>query len=248
MTSPYPMIGNGLGQPQGIWDVTTSAEHRVGTRGFLDDGRVFYYSRAVSATPIVAGNVLQRELTSVDWDNVAVNTALAGDTSLLITPDGTKTYTANELSEGYVIVDTSTGIGKIYKIKSHAAVTAATEFECFLYDAIHVGFASGTTVTVIKNSYMDPIVASNTVAYLAVGVSNVAVPDGSSAAQYFWTQTWGMAAVTSGATSASGALLMVDTTTAGETLVATAGIQTIGVNIFTSANATACPVYLQIAP
>jgi len=222
---------------------------KVGTRGVLDDGRVYYYARAVSATPLVAGNLLTSEAASVDHDDMAVDTYAVGAKSLAVTPVGTKTYTANELAEGYACCNSgTTGPGWAVKIKSHAAVTAATEYTINLYDGIPVALAENATIHVAKNPWMDPVVMPTSGAGQPAGVSNVAVPDGSTDAQYFWCQTWGIACVTAGSASAVGDALMADTSTAGETLIATAGNPVIGNAYTLGVDGDFVLAFLTIAP
>jgi hypothetical protein len=249
MGSPYPVLNNGLATTQGIMDIVTDPLLKVGTRASLTDGRVYYYARQTASGAIVAGNILQVEIGDQAYlDNIVTGTHAVGDMAIDLTPTTGKTWDANEFAEGYVCIDTATtGAGTTYKIKSHGAVSSATLFSAELYDPIQVAVHSDATSTVVKNPWMDVIIASNTVAYMPAGVANIAIPAGDSTAQYFWCQTWGMAAVTSGATSVSGELLMVDTTTAGETLKQTAGIPIVGINMFTAANATWCPTFLQIS-
>lgn len=249
MAGPYPVLPNGLGSPQGIWDVSTNQIHKIGTRGFMPDGRVYYYARQSSSNAIVAGNVLSAEAISADWDDEATDTHVVGDTYINVTPSGTKTYAENELAEGYIFVNSgTTGAGLTYRIKSNAATSAATEVSLYIYDPVAVAFNADTTATVGKNPWMDPIIMPTTGGGLAVGVSNIAVPAGNTTKQYFWCQTWGPAAVTAGAANAIGDALMPDTTTAGETLIATAGNQIVGIALFTGENAHHGPTFLMIAP
>jgi hypothetical protein len=249
--SPYPILNNGLGLSQGIMDVSTTAIVNVGTRATLPDGRSFYYARQSSATALVAGNILQAQIAGQsEMDNIVTGTGVVGDLAIDLTPTTGKTYTANELAEGYLCVDTATtGAGTTYKIRSHPAVVDATLFSCTLYDALQVAVSSDATTTVIKNPWMDAIIGAATIAYMPVGVSNVAVPAGDTTARYYWCQTWGIAAVTAGESTASGGLLMTDNSgTAGRTQLQTAGAAIVGVNMFTASDGTFCPVFLKIAP
>ncbi len=249
MGAPYPILPNGLGADQGIWDLATSDGWAVGTRAWLPDGRVYYYARSSQSSIIVAGHMTQSELVSVDWDDLAVNTAVVGDTSLDITPVGSATFSANDLAEGYVTVNSgTTGAGIAYKIKSHPATTGATEVAIELYDGIAVAFNADTTVTVQKNPWMDTIVSASGAAYFSTGVPNIAVPAGNTTAQYYWCQTWGFAAVAHDDTSAAGDCLMSGSTTAGEVQVATAQFQKLGVNFFLAVAGDFNPTFLTIAP
>lgn len=244
-----PVLYNGLGSPHSIYDVTTTQHHKVGTRGALSDGRVFYYATAkANSTALVAGNLLASEAASVDMDDMAADTPAAGQSVVNVTPVGTKTYAANELAEGYLTVQSGTGLGITYKIRSHAATTAATEFAVTIYDSFSVGLAAASTVVVAKNPWADPIVMPTTGAAQPAGVCNTAVAQDTSNAQYFWVQTWGVCSVTAGSASAVGDALMADTTTAGETLIATAGNPVIGNAYTLGVNADTVLAFLTIAP
>jgi hypothetical protein len=232
-------------------DVWTRPVVKVGTRATLPDGRSFYYARQSSATPLVAGNVLQAQIVGQAMlDNIVTGTGVVGDMAIDLTPTTAATWAANELAEGYLCVDTATtGAGTTYKIRGHGAVSDATLFSAALYDPIQVAISSDATTTIVKNPWMDAIIGAATLAYMPVGVANIAIPAGNVTAQYYWCQTWGMAAVTSGETSASGDVLMTDNSgDAGETQVQTEGAAIVGVNMFTSADGTWCPVFLKIAP
>ena len=248
MAGPYPILQNGMGSVQAIWDSGATQNHQVGTRAHLPDGRVYYYSRNSGSAALVAGNLMSSETISGDMNDLAVNTALAGATSLDVTPDGTATFGANDLAEGYVVVNSGTGLGYLYKIESHLASAAATEFTINLYDAINVAFVAATTVTLMKNPWMDTVVCPAAQTQLCVGVSLTAVGAGDTTAQFHWVQTWGVACVASGDATTTGEVVMPDSTTAGETLVATAAFQKVGVNLFTATNADTDPLFLMIAP
>ncbi len=113
---------------------------------------------------------------------------------------------------------------------------------------IPVAISADATTHVAKNPWMDPIIMPTTGAAQPAGVSNVAVGAGNTTAQYFWCQTWGICCVTAGSASAVGDALMADTTTAGETLIATAGTPVIGNAYTLGVNADSVLAFLTIAP
>jgi hypothetical protein len=237
-----------MGSDQGIWDVETTQKQTIGTRGSLEDGRVFYYSRFSSATALTPGTPVMAELVSVDFDDLATNTAALGDTTLNVTPVGTKTYGANQLAGGYVVVNSGTGIGMTYRIESNPATVAATAFDLTLKDPIQVAFAAATTATVIPNPWMDVVEAVAGQAHQVVGVAQVAVADSSSVTSYIWLQTWGVCGVEHDEASATGAML-VSGTSAGQVEAADLiAEQLIGVNLFTGVDGDVGPAFLTIAP
>ena len=250
MGSPYPVLYNGLGVSQGIYDVSTTAILPVGTRASLTDGRVFYYSRSTSATPLAAGYLTSAEVASVDMDDLVTGTTVVGDTSISMTPVGTKTWALNELAEGYFCYATgTTGDGISYKIKSNPVTVATTEFTIELYDGLAIAGSADAKATVAKNPWMDPVVCPSSAEGMLTGVPQITVPDGSSNAQYYWNQTWGMAGVVAGDSTTIGEAVMADTTTAGETLViATAAGPQAGVQHTLGVNASTTLTFLTIAP
>ena len=248
MSAPYPRVTNGHGSLQGIRDETTDAEHAVGTRGVLDDGRVFYYARN-SGAALAPGKLVMAELAvTAAMDNLSVNKAQPGDTTLAITTK-TGTSSANDYAEGYCVVVDDTSEGLTYKIKRHPATTASTEFTFALYDPIHVVFGDNTTVTLIKNPWMDTVIAAAAQAHLAVGIPQftVSAGSGSEGPYYYWCQTWGVSAAWHEATEAQG-LALSSGATAGQVEIHVTTDQQIGVNMVTGVNEEYQPIFLTIAP
>jgi hypothetical protein len=192
MTGPRPVLDSGLGAGQGIWEATETPILKVGTRGSLEDGRVFYYARSSGSLGLSAGNLLMAEVASAQNESLAVNTAAIGDRSVTVT-FGTDTTSANDFVGGFMAVTSGTGRGVIHEISSHAPVTSGGEIELVLVDPIYVAFVGGTKVFVVKNRWMDVIhsVVSPSNVVLA-GITQMFVPEGNTNPQYFWCQTWGI--------------------------------------------------------
>ena len=248
-----PIITGGGPSQQSVHSWVTDARHRVGTRAVLPDGRSFYYS-ANRGSAVSAGSMVAATGISVDFDDLATNTAAEGATVVNVTPVGTATYTANELQGGYLSINSgTTGAGRQYVIESHPATTAATAFDIVLADPIvDEAFNANTTATVVPNPWSDIVVAPTGAAF-CVGAAISDIPAGTSNVQYGWVQTWGSATVLSGADGdVVGHTLVKDTGAAGGTLgfvdAAADVTQFIGVNRFTSVDADFMPVFLTIAP
>lgn len=250
MSSPYPILTNGLATSQGIYDVETSEVVPVGTRAALGDGRVYYYARSSSSAILAAGAMNRMPAVSVDHDIIAITTQVVGDTTIGVTPVGTAVYTANSLAGGFITIHTgTTGAGIAYKIKSNPLTVAATEYTVTLYDPIAVAIHADCTATVTQNPWMDVLISATGVAQTFAGVSNIAVPAGDTTAQYFWCQTWGVCAVKHDLATATGGVVSGGATVAGEVQVsATDGSQALGVNLFTAAASAFNPTFLTIAP
>lgn len=252
MSYTNPVLTAGAVSNQSIYETVTDARHTPGTRGCTSDGRAFRYA-ANRSTQIEIGLLVASGAISVDYDDLATNTAVVGDTSVTVTPVGSATYVANELVGGWLSINSgSTGAGHQYRIHSHGLIAAATAtaIEC---EPIRVAFNANTTATVVPNAY-GGIVISPTGVATVVGATQVVIPIGTSAAPvYSWVQTWGPATVQF---SAAGDIIghtLVKSTTAGNALgfVDAAGDvpQIIGTNrLGVSIAADYTPVFLTIAP
>jgi len=223
---------------------------KVGTRGSLEDGRVFYYARSSGAS-IAAGSLLQSELVDEQNEDRAVNTAQIGDRSITVS-FGTTTADANDYAGGYVCVIDADGEGVTYQIDQHPAVTSGGSIAITLVDPIYLAFEDATTVTIVKNPWMDVVIASGTSALVPpAGVPSVTVPAGTTTAQYFWSQTWGVASVKQGSTGlVQGAPLTHSIQGAGTGQVGIAeGVRPehVGVGLYTSTRTEMGPVFLKIS-
>lgn len=254
MSYTNPIITGGGASDQSIYQEVTVPRHPVGTRAQLPDGRVFYYATN-RGTALAAGVLTKAAEISVDFDDLATNTAAVGDTSVNVTPVGSATYAANELAGGYLSINSgTTGAGMTYKIKSHAATSAATAFDINIEGQIEVAFNANTTATVVPNLWSECVIADANETHLVNGATPIAVSAGTDAdPYYFWAQTWGFATVLADAAAiAIGQSVQTGTGTAGafEAAAEAAGTlnQIIGVNLFTTVDADYMPVFLQIAP
>lgn len=246
MTGPRPVLQNGMGSPQGIWEAGSDQHHAIGTRASLNDGRVFYYARN-SGAAIVAGNLLSSEAVSAQNEDIATNTAAIGDTSVTVT-SGSATYGANDFAGGYLVVIDDTGEGITYKIAGHPAIAATTSVAITLVDPIYVAFGANTTACLVKNPWMDLVIAPTGQSHMSAGVSQVAVDAGTATKQYFWCQTWGVSAAWQDEASGIGVLL-TSGATAGQVEAQDAVAEHIvGVNLFTGTAGENQPVFLTIAP
>jgi hypothetical protein len=250
MAGPKPVLYNGHSQEQSIWETRTSPVVSVGTRGSLEDGRVFYYARN-SGIAIVAGQLLMSEIVSGDMDNLGVTATAVEAKVVAVTPAGTKIFAINDLDGGYMVVNDVDGEGITYKIAGNPVTVAATEFDLVLKDGINVALTANSQVTLVKNPWMDVVIAAAAKAHMAAGVSQVAVGAGSTTPQYFWCQTWGVSAGWDDASTAIGSPLQSGAT-AGQIELLTEGTgaagHSIGVQLFTGVGTEYMPKFLQVAP
>lgn len=215
-----PFLVNGTASPQSIFStVVGTPEHKVGTRGLMEDGRVFYYTRNSTAAALAPGKLLVRpvHVATSHHAECAATAGVAGTNTVTGITIGATAMTINQYRDGYLMVTDGTGEGHTYRIKEHAAFDAsATTVAVTLYDNIAVTLASSPTVTFSYNGYADPIISPTTLVSIPVGVPNVNIPASTSTTDastfvYGWIQTWGECALLQGeAISALGQALVAD--------------------------------------
>ena len=205
-------VTTGLVIQQGIFESSTVAKHKIGTRMQLADGRVFYYAETAGA--LAAGKMALAVLPTSDFDLCALDAAgVVGSKTIGITPAGSPTVAVNDFAEGWFIVHTgTTGGGQCRKIKSHDASASNSEITLVLYDPFTAVVHADATGEVIRNPYKDVTHLADDTG-TAVGVPLVVIDSGS----FGWLQTWGECALFAGGAGLIGAKLIV-ATTAGEVL------------------------------
>jgi hypothetical protein len=219
-------ITTGLVIQQGIFEANTVAQHRIGTRMQLADGRVFYYAEAGGA--LTCGKMALSVLPTTDFDICAVSTGAANAKALTITPAGSPSVAANDFAEGYLVIHTgTTGAGQIAKIKSHDASASNSVISLVLYDPLVLVVNADCTAEIIRNPWKDVThLADNT--GTPVGVPLVAI----ASASFGWLQTWGVCALLAG-----GAGSITD-----KLVVATTGGEVTSLSIATEGAYTGTPV------
>lgn len=188
--------------------LTNSAtqEFPLGTKLVYGD-RVFRYVLA-GGTSLVAGSLYQSVVPLAGHIDEAIDAPAVGTSVISFTPAATTTddLTANELSDGYLWVNDETGEGRVYRIKSHPAITGAVAGNITLFDPIQIAPAAAATASVVHNPWRSIIVvpASTGPTSSLVGVAIHAVTN----AQYGWIQTEGPCAVLTDGTVVIGCQVM----------------------------------------
>ncbi len=181
---------------------TSTQKHKLGTRMSFDDGRVFRYV-GCGGTGIAAGRLVQAPAgTAEDKVDTNVNAASAGDTTVTLAEN--RTITKDEYKNGYLFVNSGTGVGEVYRIKSNTAVSGASGCVITLDEEdglVSALAASGSTeVGLALDPYNDVIVSPTTVTNITLGATTIALT-----ADYFgWIQTWGWASVLANAAGVVG--------------------------------------------
>ena len=182
---------------------TSSQKHVLGTRMVLPDGRVYRYVETAGSN-IAGGAVVQAAAGTAAHDqDLIVVAASAGATTVTINTSGT--YTKDQYKDGYMHINSGTGAGEVYRIKSNTAVSGATGMVLTLdeEDGLATALTAGSSnceVGLSTNPYKDVIISPTTVSNVAIGVA----PTLLTADYYGWIQTWGPAAVLANAAGVIG--------------------------------------------
>ena len=128
--------------------------HRLGQLAVDEYGSKFRYVKA-GGVALAAGHLLQEPAEVTNFRSMAVDTAAAiGDTVVSVTLGGTA-VTANLFDEGELVVESSTGLGQWFRIRSHEVQTSTTGSCNFTLDRpLKVALAtSASQVSVRRNAY-----------------------------------------------------------------------------------------------
>jgi hypothetical protein len=217
-------------------------QHQLGSRVDSADGRVFRYAQLGEIVSV--GELTVSPAIDTLTVNMAVTAAAAiGATSVTFTHAAT-TSSANEYTEGFMIVSAATGIGQTLKVSAHLAWTSGqTGAVVKLEDSLLVALDTTSTIDVERNPFKNVVTTAN----------SVTVPTGGAlmtytSGYYGWLQTRGVFGARADTTVAAGYGLMMDPSTAGDVeLVATATQQyIIGNAIQATASGKYHAVYLRI--
>ena len=254
MSTIHPYLVNGRQSDQSIYEVAASEVggtgiHPVGTRASLEDGRAFYYARSKGAA-IDVGKLLTAELATDEFHELAVGTPAVGDTAFTITTKNTA-VTINEYAEGYAMIIDDTGEGYSYKIKSHPLAGTTASCILTLHETVQVALGSGATVEMVKPLWSDVIIAPTGFAHVPAGIAVTPIIAGTSNPQFFWCQTWGMAAVWTDEAVSIGEAVISGVDTAGQVSTQNAVVENVvgyGVSLVAAADGEYNPTFLTIAP
>lgn len=163
----------------------SSPQFPVGAKSVSNDGREFRYC-LVGAVATVPGKLYQASAEVTANQDVAIAAAAIGATAIVTT--AVLTVTANQYAGGWVVISDDTGEGYQYKIKSHAAATAAV-VTFNLEDPVKVALTTSTTIDLLASPFAGVVVNPTTAtsAPVAAAVSVI------TAAYYGWLQTKGPA-------------------------------------------------------
>lgn len=216
----YDTVTIGAGYPK----------HSVGDKCRMSDGRVFHYALN-GGVALVAANLLQNAVTVADHWNMVGAVTVIGETKISVVPT-TAPIAKNYYSNGYLFINTGTGIGQCYKVKSNPAIVHTVAGFINIYDPLVVALDATSRLTLFANPWQSVIQCPAVPTGIPVGVAPIAVPATTATIQYYcWTQTWGPCCITN---AAAGMLIgtprLTQGTTAGGVIIGAAhGIPEVGV-------------------
>lgn len=215
---------------QPIHSESSTQLHNLGELVFSNDGRAFRYAKA-GATALVAGKLQQASAeVTTNLQNLTCAVSSAGATS--ITTTSTPTVTANQVAGGLLTVTAATtGAGFTYKIKSHAAATAAA-VTFNLVDPVVVATTGTVTVDVIPSPYSAVVVNPTTATSAPIGVAVYNI----TAAYFGWLQVGGVASILNDVGSTVGTNVSASNAVAGAVEAAVTAQAAIGVAVTGVAN------------
>lgn len=229
---------------QDLFDVSESTgQQALGDPARTQDGRQYKYAYA-GGTALVAGNLLQGPAETTAHEGLSVAAASIGATQIVTT--STITLTANQYAFGYVAIQVTPDIGRLYPIQGHAAFTSAAA-TINLNSAIDVALTTSSKIALVMNPYYGVIQNPTTQTGVIAGVAIVPTPINF----YGWIQTRGIGNPLQQGTLSVGNDVVASTTTAGAVTIQVAGGSSVinarvGIAAQTGTSTQAGPVFLQI--
>ena len=184
-----PVLINGVGSPQSIYEVSTTKYHRFGTAGYLGD-RVFYYGCNTTSSALAIALLMGQAANVAAHQNVTI-AGTAGNKYVTLAI-GAGAIVAEQYADGWILQDKGTGLGQVRRVVSHGTTAGSTTVTFYIDYPWITTSASTPTGGLQKNLYADPVVyPGNATAAAPVGVLNVALPAGDTTSQYGWFQRSG---------------------------------------------------------
>ncbi len=186
-----------------IWQATIKKYFPLGALAESRDGRRWRYCEKDGTTDLVKCLLVQKCAGAGGWQTEiqTYNPDIPALGEKRLTVSITTTAAAHDFIDGYLSVETGTGIGDLYLVKDNEVGTDnATQYYDVVLEIADTGgirtawSTSDTEITLTKNKYKDVLVVPNTnITNVVIGVPLVAVPVN----YFFWAQTRGPCPVTS---------------------------------------------------
>lgn len=224
------------------FDVATVQQHQLGTVGYDALYRRYRYVQA-GAVALVKGNLLQSPARSTDYTDMAVQAAAAIDALSIEVTLGSTATTADQFTEGTLVISVTPGIGQNFTLAGHDVTAAAGVCTFTLNEGVLTALTTSSKATVTKNPYDGVIVSPTTRTGITVGVAMTAV----AISGYGWVGVEGQFGVLSDATVAAvGESLSPSTSTAGCVTKQVTLLETIGTAGILGVSAQVEPCFLKL--
>lgn len=233
------LTGNVL---QPVFSSQATAQHALGARAQSKDGRRYRYVKA-GAVALVVGNALQSRIQDTAHDAQVCRVTAAGATELLMTTEsGAGALDANEYAGGFAVIDTTPGLGYIYRISHHDAIAASTNGSIFLdaEDGIQVALTASSRMTLVASPY-DGVIQSPVTTDSGYCVGGCVYPIAIS--EFGWVQSGGPGAALIAGTPAVGQPVTNQGAVAGALTVHSAELPTVAHMMVTGRDTVVLPVF-----
>lgn len=211
---------------QAFRDISSTKQVRLGAIDETVDGRKYRYALAGGVT-LAPGKICVAAAHVANHVNIVVAAAVAAGAQKVTATLGATAATAEQYSDGYLVVNDAAGEGINYLISGHAAVASAGVISVNLAEPVEVALTTSSEVSLIANPYSAVIVAPGAVAHRPVGVPNVSITN----AYYGWLQTGGDCSVLSDGIITKGAGAILSDAVAGAVEIEVAATVTSRVGI-----------------
>lgn len=225
--------------------VSATQLHKLGTIAETADGRAFRYSSA-GASNLAAGLTNVTPAKVANHTNIAVAVAAAvGARQVSVTLGNTAT-TVGQYDGGYLAVIDVAGQGGVYRIASTPVIAGNGTGVINLEEGVAIALTTSSKVSLIPPVWGASIVHPGSAAtFFANGTNNVAV----TAANFYWSQTQGMASVLSDGVVAKGTGAQLTTNAIAGALITEAAAtvtQRVGVAPEATVDTKYYPIYLTL--
>jgi len=162
---------------EGLFTPTVDQRHRLGARFQDGHSRAYRYIKN-NSTELAVALMASAEATNGDVKDITQSgfTTAIGDNRIRALFTTTNGILDDELLDGTLTVNSSTGLGHAYNIAGNKYITGDTVVDIQLYEPIRVATSATSVMTFSKIKYRDCEVATVTNAdSIAVGVPNAVI-------------------------------------------------------------------------
>lgn len=202
----------------------TTQDVPIGKKMVIEDGRAYRYCLNNSSNAIIVANMQQGAIPDVaKYGDQLVDTMAAGVTVLTGVGADTTNLAAEELIDGYCWSEQPSQLGPAQRTKNNTLITqSAVTGTITLYSPLAIAIGSTDTISYIRNTWRNVIIAATTETGLVAGVSVVVI----ATSGFGWLQTQGPCKIQTSATPLITAHIITAGAAAGEITVAGAAVDT----------------------